>query len=425
MKIVLKVLNYVIMAISLAASVLLFAMPSFSFNSNVALDVVAFSKFVPETQYSQYINITDSLGTDTIHVGVKFSLNAGQVAKAMGGNRDRINEMIISKNVDDIVATLHEPVDLITDFSLRSVIKSTVKAEIEKQIEANKKPEWGSSSVQDILDECGIDDEYFTNFAYRLYDATNEDNANIDSVNFVLYEQIDEALTKAEKNGLGGVVNPGYVESTKEAVKTNLAKVLTDLKLLDEKGNIVKLKDICYYYLSLYLNSGLKDKVKDPASLERKSDETIPQYSDRLLSIFVLTQTPDFFYQLVGWVSIGLFIGLFLFTGIWLFLLGFTIYRVFIKKKPTFFGPWFWAVGSLQLVLGIGLTIVGKFILPTVKFSKYNIPLKQVILAPRTYALIPSILFIVCGFIAIGYFVIKLFVKKEEKSQGGTDNEKE
>lgn len=410
MKLVLKIFNYVIMAVSLAAAILLFAMPAFSFNSNIALDVEAFSKFVPETQYSKYINITDSLGTDEIQLGISFKLNAAEVAQVMDGNRDKINKKIVSKNVDGIVSTLHEPVDLITDFSIRTIIKTTIKEEISKQLTANAKT---GSTAQEIMDEVGMDDEYFTNFSYALYDATNEDNSTVDSVTTVLYEQIDDALTMAEQ--AGAVSNPGYTNEKKEEVKNNLVQILNQLKLADESGNLKKLSDISYYYLSIYLQDYLEDKIEDPASLNIKSDETIPQHADRLLNVFVLTQMPDAFYKTIGGVSVGLFIGLFIFTATWLFLLGFTVYRVFFRKKNTFFGPWFWVVGSLQLVLGLGLTIFGKFIFPKIKFSAIGIPLKHVILAPRTYALVPSILYLVCALIAVPYLILKIFTPKEAK----------
>ena len=164
MKLIVRILNFVIMGLSLAAAVLLFAMPAFSFNSNIALDVQKLSSFVPETQYTKDIDIVNSLGTDEIQVAIKFSLNLGGVAKSMGGNRQTINDSIVSKNVDDIVTTMHEPVDLITDYSIRSIIKSTIKDEITKQIDAAKTG--SGSTAQEIMDESGIDDKYFTNFAF-------------------------------------------------------------------------------------------------------------------------------------------------------------------------------------------------------------------------------------------------------------------
>jgi hypothetical protein len=125
---------------------------------------------------------------------------------------------------------------------------------------------------------------------------------------------------------------------------------------------------------------------------------------------------PDAFYKTVSGICVGLFIGIFLFTAIWLFLFGWTLFKTFFSKKPySFFGPIFWLIGSLQIVLGLGLTIFGKYIFPTIKFNMGQIPLKSIVFAPRTFALVPSILFLVTIPLAIGYLVVKIIAKKQDK----------
>lgn len=400
------------MAISLAAAVLLFAMPSFSFNSNIALDVQKLSEFVPKTQYTNELKVVDALGTDEIQVAIKFSLNLGGVTKAMGGNRQVINDNVVSNNVNGIVNTLHEPVDLITDYSIRTMLKSTIKDEVTKQIDAAKID--SGSTTQEIMEESNIDDKYFTNFAFELYNATNEDGATTESVGNVLYWQIDEAINRAQKSGQP--IDATKYKDKLSDISNNLTKVLSDLKLVKEDGTLVKLSEVSYFYLSNYLRDELVKKGQDAAPLAQKSDETLPTYTDRLITTYVLTQMPDAFYKTVSGICVGLFIGIFLFTAIWLFLFGWTLFKTFFSKKPyTFFGPIYWVIGSLQIVLGLGLTIFGKYIFPTIKFNMGQIPLKSIVLAPRTFALVPSILFLITVPLAIGYLVVKIIAKKQEK----------
>ena len=142
-----------------------------------------------------------------------------------------------------------------------------------------------------------------------------------------------------------------------------------------------------------------------------------------MLRTFVLEKMPDAFYKGVGYVSTGLFIGLFVFTAIWGFVLVITLIKTLTKKPWTFFGPIFWAVGSLQLVLGLGLTIFGKFIIPKFNISKLNLPLSHIILAPRTYVLVPSILFLVLSLIWVAYFVLKIIAKKQYKQEEAQTHE--
>ena len=430
MKIAVRIFNAVIMALSLVATVFLFASPTFSFNSHVALDVNTFAKFVPDTQYSKNINIVELIGTDEIHVGIKFSLNPMGTADIMGGSRDKINDQIVSSNVDEMIAILHDPVDLITEYSIRTVIKSTIIDEVTKQVTAAiEKAREGNSSApkyeaEDIMDEVGMDDVYFTNFANSLYDSANQDTSTVDSVSDVLFTQIDEALAKAEESNESNLAAAkvdisGFSEETKTQIKDNLLQVLNELKLVEDGGHLKKISSLSYIYLAEYLKGELTGKVEEGYELEQKVGETSPDYADRLLKKYVFVQMPDMFYTMVGYVSLGLFIGLFVFTLIWVLLFIITLVKTFTKKPWTLFGPWFWIIGALQLVLGLGLTIFGKVIFPTLNIPYGSLPINTVQFAPRTYALIPSILFIAAIVLGIVYAFIKHAAKKEYQQEVG------
>ena len=407
------------MAISLAATVLLFATPSLSFNSNIGINVTTFSELVPETEYSTSFDIAKILGTDSIHVGIKFSLEPDGVKEIMSGDRDTINQKIVSDNVDDMLKELHTPVDLITDYAIRSIIKNIVKQQITQQID-NAREEYQrksgqelESTTQEIMDEVGIDDVYFTNFAHALYNSADAEDATVDSVTNTLYEQIDEALIRAENY----IDSSSYNETAKTEIKNNLVNTLTQLKLVEEGGKVTRISQISYMYLSDYLKKELQKKgVTD--DLEKTSEETYSAYSDRLLRVFVFTQIPNVFYKGVGYVSLFLFIGMFVFAALWGFLFLWTLFKTLTKKPWTFFGPIFWIIGLLQVVLGLGLTVAGKFILPKYfDIASLNLPINTVLIAPRTYALIPSILYLACIVLAIVYLVFKIPAKQEYKAE--------
>ena len=425
MKTMIRILNFVIIALSAVATVFLFVSTPLSFNSKIALDVKAFSQFVPETTYTSDIKIDQLLGTDTIYVGIKFKVDAGGLTEIMNGNRDRINELFITKNVDNIAKTLHEPVNLITDFTIKSVMKSTITEEVTKQVDTARTNYVNSldseeqkalvPSTEDIMSEVGMDETYFLNFALALYDEANKDTATVDTVSDVLFDQIDSALAKADDSG--AVDTSSFGEDMKAGIKTSLVNILTELKLVKEDNvHIKKISDISYIYLSEFLVTKLTGKV-DAALLEQGATETTPDYTDRLLDLFVTTQIPDQVYQVVGYVSLGLFIGLFVFAATWAFLFIFTAIKTFSKKPWTFFGPWFWIVGILQLVMGIGITIAGKFILPMYFSTIPGLPISSIVLAPRTYALVPSIMFVACLALAIIYLFFKIPAKSQARKE--------
>lgn len=419
MKLIIRILNFIIMAVCAAATVMLFTPPAFSFNSNIAVDVASFAKFVPETKYTKDLNIVDLVGADSIHVGIKFEMKATELYEVMGGDRDKINDKLVSKNVDGIVKELHEPVDLITDFTIRYVIEAIIKEQITEQVNAavesykekqkdNPYQEQTSEKgIQEIMDDAGINDEYFKKFSYAFYNEADREGATIDSIDDVLVDQINDALVMAEDTGL--VDTSSFDDSVKDQIKTTLNGTLNDLHLVNEDNSLKRISKISYIYLSDYLAKQLTGKVdaETEAELAQKTDEKDEDYADRLLGIFVMTQTPNLFYQIIGYVSLALFIGLFVFAGIWVLLFLITLLKTFTKKPWTIFGFWFWLIGILEIVLGIGITIFGKFILPTIDISSLGLPLASVILVPRTYAIIPSLLFIGMIALAVIYGIFK------------------
>lgn len=261
------------------------------------------------------------------------------------------------------------------------------------------------------MEEVGINDAYFTSFAYALYNASNADGATVDTVGEALYQQIDEALDRAGESGV--VDNTGFSEDSKAMIKDSLINSYSMLDLIEEDGyHVKKISQIAYIYLTKYLKEQLTGKVSSD-KLAQQSGEELPEYGDRLIKLFVYNQMPDMVYKVISYVALGCFIGMFVFAGIWLLLLVITLIRTFTKKPWTIFGFWFWLVGSLQLVLGLGLTILGKFILPKIDISSLKLPLQSAVLAPRTCVLIPSIIFIGMIVFAIVYAIIKSGARTE------------
>ena len=414
MKIAIRVLNIIIMAISVAAGIFLFMPPAFSFNSKVTINVATFSQFVPETEYSKDIDIPTLLGTDSIYVGVRFQLDVAGIADMKDGDKEKINDKLIAENLEEMIGLLHEPIDLITDFTIRANIKRLISeqvyANVDQAVQTYNQKAGLDNKTEDIMEDVGINDAYFTNFSNSLYDAANADGATIDSTNEVLLDQINEALIRAESSGAADTSSFG--DSQKEAMTESLKGVFQSLNLIEDDGvHLKKISAIAYMYLADYLKGQLKESY-DEATLERKSGEKDEAYADRLLELFVKDKMPELFYKIVGYVSLGLFIGLFVFAGVWAILLVITLLKTFTKKPWTIFGFWFWIVGVVELVVGFGLTAITKLVLSKFDVSQFGLPIKEVLISIKTYALVPSILFAVMIVVGIVYAFIRNAAKK-------------
>ena len=423
MKFAIRIFNLIILAVSAVATILLFTLPTLSFNSKVGIDLNTFAGFVPTTEFSEDIDIVKLVGTDTVEVGIKFQLSPMQVGGAVDGNRERINEDIIGNNITDTVRILHEPVDIITDYLIRTNMKKLITEQVTAYVDQAREKyaqEYGiASTTEEIMDEVGMNDEYFTNFSIALYNELNSDTATTTSAGNVLYAQIDDALAKAEETGV--VDTSDFGEESKSAIKGSLVNILTSLNLVNDDGTIKKISEISYVYLAEFLKSDLATKVDDPTSLEQKAGESNPDYADRLLNQYVLVILPDVFYQVLGYVCLGLLIGLFVFAFLWGLLFLITLIKTFTRKPWTIFGPWFWLLGSLQIVIGVGLIILGKIVLPMLPLEMLHLPIKGVIISLRTFAVIPSILYVICIPLAFiyGFFKrrVKKIVRKEDREE--------
>lgn len=420
MKTVLRIFNIVIMAIAALATIFLFVSPTISFNSKVSVDIATFSEFVPSTPYTEDLDIVSLLGTDTIEVGVKFRLNVGDTNKVMNKDRDFVNDGMIGPNVNDIVDILHDPVNLITEYYVRTFLKGLIKDEITQQID-NARQKYGAtdSTAEEIMEEVGMDDEYFDNFTFAMYRAADEEDATVDSITEVLYEQIDDALAKAEQTGV--VDTSGYTEDSKAGLKEDVVSNLETMELVNEDGTVKRISLMAFNYLANYLKEQLDGKV-DPSELVMKEDEDDFAFSTRLLRVFLYNQIPDDVYDVMGYVALALFICMFVFAANWVFLILITLFRTLLSKKPwTIFGPWFWFLGGLQIILGFTITYLGKVVLPSYDIASVmaavHIPIRGILLAPRTFALVPSIFYMICVPLAIVYGFFKRRVRRQIRQE--------
>ena len=418
MKLIVRIMHLVIAAIAAVATILLFAMPALSFNSKVVLDVEAVSNIVPSTEFTKDINFVEVLGTDEIQAGINFKLSATDINKVMNGDRDVINEKVLVKNMDDTLQTLDDGIEVLADYTIRTNLTGIVKQELIKQVE-NAKPE--DKTTEEVIDYLGLGDPEYKEFAYSLYDTANKSDANVDSVGQVLLEHIDEILVKVEK--MTGSKSGTFTDEQKEDAKNNMKDMLKQIKILkDDDYSLHPISDLPYLYAIDFVKEKLNSKVSAD-KLAIKAGETNREYSNRMLETYVVTEMPEIVYQIVGYVSLGLFIGMFVIAGTWILLAAFEVLHFFFvnKKHRLFKGlfmPFFILAGLIQIVLGFVLTGAVKYILPEkIDISKLNLPIKSAVIVPRTCTLATSIVFIIAIGAMIALCILKIFVPKEKKDK--------
>lgn len=462
MKSLIRIFNFIIIGVSGLAIALLFINSSLSFNSRISFDanfiddyfnkiIDQINESIPESEtdpvlkekYIEDINFEHVLGVNHINLSLNFDLTFSEVNFLMGKeDHDLINQELIDSNVHSIFGDLHEPVEILTEYTVRTVLKGVAKKEIYKQVKnALDDNPHASSTPLEVMDEVGLNDSYFRGFAKALFDAANspdnpastdpDEGCSVNTFVDVIFNRLKDALTEANAATGGEVSEDSLTEDKKEEIKNGFMTILDKAGLIREDGvTFNRISQVSYIFLARALREYLSTSTSVPASeLDQKADETKEQYSERLSKLYVYNILPPIFYTIVGYTSLGVFISVIVFAAIWGILALITIFRTFSSKKPwTIFGPWFWIVGSLQIVLGLGLTIFCKFYLPGLEFVKNGLNgtgIQSFAIAPRTSALIPSMIFIGMIVFAIIYTIFAHSLKKEYRNRNKPQKPKE
>lgn len=450
MKSVVRIFNLIIMAVSGLAAALLFINSTLTFNSRISFDNEFINNYfstvvekinqptqsetdpVLKEPFINEINVTKILGTDHVNLKVQFDLSFNEINTLMGKrDKELVNQELLDKNLSSIFADLHEAVNILTEYTARTALRSVAKKEIYKQVRKSLEDTGYPSTATELMDEVGMNDNYFRGFAKTLYDAANipdnpstakeDDGCSVNKFVQTIKLQLEDVLDEADKI-TGGKVNKEAMLNNPDLdneLRNGFISVITAADLIQSDGEtFVKMEKAAYVFLAKILKEQLSSTVS-PGELEPQVGESREAYAERLSKLYAHNMLPDVFYTIIGYSSLGLFIGVIVFAAIWAILIVITLIRTFSSKKPwTIFGPWFWIVGSLQVVLGLALTIFCKFYLPSMSFMQRALegsPIKSLAVAPRTSMLIPSMIFLGMIVFAIVYTIIAHPVKKEYK----------
>ena len=319
-----------------------------------------------------------------------------------------------------------------TEYAARTALRNVAKKEIYKQVKKSLEETHYPSSATDIMDEVGMNDNYFRGFAKTLYDAANipdnpstakeDDGCSVNTFVQTIKQQLEVVLDEAEQV-TGGHVNKEAMLNNPNLdndLRNGFVNVITAADLIQEDGEtFVKMEKAAYVFLAKIIKEQLSGTVPE-SELVPAAGETREAYAERLSKLYAHNMLPDVFYTIVGYTCLGLFIGTLVFAAIWAILIIITLLRTFSSKKPwTIFGPWFWVIGSLQVVLGLALTIFCKFYLPGMSFIQSALagsPIQSFAAVPRTSMLIPSMIFLCMIIFAIVYTILAHPVKKEYRN---------
>ncbi len=295
-KIIAIVMNIIVVAICAVAISAFFIKPLFSFSANVTLtpemmDMV--KKQLPEDSGSAgdgeisereiMEDVLTQIGKDNITVSAGITLQTAEVLSSLSASEEETKttiSSIIENNVNSIIDNFSGSIDKVVESLSKSVVKvsvkSTLKAEIEKQ--EIKDDNGNTMTVDEVLTDLGLTDEYLDDTTQKLLDAMKDENATTDTIADEAINVVNEVLNKVNENAKAEDAKEAYKnleipaeldDAKKQEVKDAVTKILNDYA--DEDGK-VNLDNVIYTLIGQALD---KQNNENDNTEEAAADEEI------------------------------------------------------------------------------------------------------------------------------------------------------
>ena len=429
MKLIIRIFNIVFMAISAAAIILLFAAPAINVGVNYKVTAEQIETIFKQTSSSadedtkkiiESIDIPEALGGESIDVGLSLRLTSKALARSVNGDyKTVIDEEFVDPNVQGLIDSLTDPLHKIVKGVIKQLLPSILIEELDKLIEENKGEE--TRSAAELREFAGLNNAYFKQLSEILFNALDRDDATVDSLSTVLFDELSAAVNKLRDADLGFEM-PEIDSTYKSSLTATLESVLDEIGLLKEDGEHI-------YSLNVIIDGtivNLIEQSKSESGSGSASGETMEEKAARLepvLSDLIKSFLTEDVYNTIGKVLAIIFFVLIGFAAIWAFLFIYTLFRtIFASKKfYTFTGPLFWIAGVIQLVLGVGITIATSIILNGNYLSQMGGEAaefaKNLSISIITSFFVPSIFVLLMFPLSITYGVFKHKYKKQLKAE--------
>lgn len=430
MRKVLRILNIIYMAIAVAAIIVYFTVPFVNLEANVVINKTEITTLINKVPGGEKLKESDLFKeNEQVEVSIRLNVTPTEVFKAASGDRvETINTYFIYPKIQDVINALRDQVNRASVAILRYAAKDTINNQVDKYRE-----------------DQPINQEKVEEAADKILDSILEENATVESVSETIYEEVVNILDDA------GIE---HGDLTQEQIEEKLEEVLDEYGLVNEDGTLKDPEDVAgallYDLITQYdifgsEGSGIGEEgdLTSSSSTEPKpaihrantpsNELTVEEKAAKVESVLteqIKTRLQGQFITISSGAYVGMLILFIIFIVTWAFLFIFTLIRTCRPKKCyTFFGPIFWAVGAVQIALGIGLMIASNAAGNIVNYlggvitksGTFLSIFQEIHISASASALIPGILVLCCIPLTIVYHIYKKKVKKQIKIDKAVD----
>lgn len=433
MKIVVKIFNVIYLVFAAVAITCFCTMPYISINGGYALQGEQIAQVLPPEieQYLSKQEIKDIIDARE----VKVNLNLEVPAKLVFSFNDKaaIEDTIqgmIDKTVNDTITELQPTIHDLAEAIAKKTANKLIYSAIVDYVDQFKNPELTDTGA--ILVDAGINDGYITNFTNEIYDQLTNEGATMQNINAVVSAHAVDVVDKLVNSE---AIDPDDAEDMKKQMDEELAKNLEDsfkeYGICDEEGNITDIDAAINTLLISLLDSMIKEgdeESEDPetkAFVVRASEQDVNDTQTELTKKIriLINQYVDQFglpQYVADYGLYILFVTIFLMLP-WAILAIFAFIRI-LRPKKCWVKTWYvFTFASIQLFLGVVLTLATSFFLPNIinllpAGSEFVDVLNSLSLVIKTSSFVPSIFYLIMIPMGIVYAVFRHKVKKQYKA---------
>ena len=425
MKKVIRIFNIFLMAIAAGAMIALAVYPTIRLDFGYHLSNEQISEMIgnqPSDSGEHAIDYRELLGEEGVNLNFSFEVKSRVLLKSFSKDaRDVVEEEFIKPNVDNMVTSLRDPFRTVSRRTIKLMFVTYYKGYFEGEIEVAKQVVGDTRSNSEIRIAGGLTDEYLQEIGTRAYEKAGLGNSSVTGVADEMFDTTNDATRKFNAANTG-VTLIELDEGGRDDVRNAIENMFDTMGMIEPDGeSLYSFETVADAFLVDTLEHRSGNSGDEP---EENIEEKAARLND-VLNGLIREMVPEESYNgLITGLKFA-FIGLFIFEAVWGFYFIFTFVRTVFRKTKvyTFTGPIFWIIGLVQIVLGVGLTIViaavtkGNLLSSLPNGGSAAKTLANLTLELHTCTFIPSIIVLVMIPITIVYGVLKHKYKKQIKAE--------
>ena len=360
----------------------------------------------------------DTLGIDTNEIidekGIKLDIRVNLSSKvcfetALQNNPyPYVKENILDKNLDNIAATIREPLAKLDRIATTKALSVQMKISIYTDI-ATINP---SANAAELATSAGITDEYLDGISTSFIDDLNGESAVFSTIMSSIYDAFDSMYDELAKKD-ASFASTNVTSEKRNSLDKDIAEPLEYLGWIDEDSTILGEDESLCVLLAKVLNldnkeqahSGDAEPLLAPRfNAEQQDTSHFAQLVKELIyaNIDEVGSTIGLVFRIIGFVHIFI-------VAAWGILALFCILKSLFKNPGIFFGLIYWLNLIIQIVLGI----VFVFVVPLLRNVVGMIPLIGATIAefikPFTISIASSTT--IPAFCTLGIFITSFFYR--------------